>query len=83
MVFRLIERNEGIKILEVEKCREIFNHQNRLQLFFPKQNICAGRSNTITSNIKIVRKVENIYFGSFFLFIKINIFFLRNRTVHL
>lgn len=41
---RLIERTEYIKIFEVDKCRDIFNHQNRLQIFFPKQNICAGHS---------------------------------------
>ncbi|XP_055313726.1 phenoloxidase-activating factor 2-like [Sitodiplosis mosellana] len=42
---RLIERTENIQIFEVDQCRDIFNHQNRLQIFFPKQNICAGHSN--------------------------------------
>lgn len=49
---RLIERTETIKIFEVDRCRDIFNHQNRLQIFFPKQNICAGHSNG--QSIKIV-----------------------------
>lgn len=52
--FRLIERTETIKIFEVDRCRDIFNHQNRLQIFFPKQNICAGHSNG--QSIKIVSK---------------------------
>ncbi|XP_031636089.1 phenoloxidase-activating factor 2-like [Contarinia nasturtii] len=42
---RLIERTENIHIFEVDQCRDIFNHQNRLQIFFPKQNICAGHTN--------------------------------------
>lgn len=55
---RLIERTEYIKIFEVDKCRDIFNHQNRLQIFFPKQNICAGHSSG--QPIKIVIFLHNI-----------------------
>lgn len=68
---RLIERTEAIKIFEVDRCRDIFNHQNRLQIFFPKQNICAGHSNG--QSIKIVSKIQkkndnNFQFAFHFLF---------------
>lgn len=56
-VYRLIDRTENIKIFEVDKCRDIFSHQNRLQIFFPKQNICAGHS--YGQPIKIV--ISNVF----------------------
>lgn len=52
-IFRIMEKTESVNIFDAEKCRETYTHQHRQQMFFPKANICAGRTNF--ENIKIVR----------------------------
>lgn len=47
-----MERTEAITIFENERCRKIHAMQHRPQIFFQKDNICAGKPNL--ENIKIV-----------------------------
>lgn len=47
-----MERTEAITIFENERCRKIYAMQHRPQIFFQKDNICAGKTNL--ENIKIV-----------------------------
>lgn len=53
---RIMERTEEITIFENERCRKIYAMQHRTQLFFQKDNICAGKTNL--ENIKIVRTIS-------------------------
>lgn len=47
-----MERTEAITIFDNERCRKIYAMQHRPQIFFQKDNICAGKTNL--ENIKIV-----------------------------
>lgn len=47
-----MEKTEPINVFDAAKCREIYMHQHRSQMFLSKENICAGKKNL--ENIKIV-----------------------------
>lgn len=49
---RIMERTEAITIFENDRCRKIYAMQHRPQIFFQKDNVCAGKINL--ENIKIV-----------------------------
>lgn len=52
---RIMERTEAITILENDRCRKIYAMQHRPQIFFQKDNVCAGKTNL--ENIKIVSTI--------------------------